>query len=510
MAFPPWRVPLSRRSRHLLLTLGALLAAGSPCWATSSEPKTDPEAVARRALLLAESRPGETGVYILEDGREALLARAWMVNNVARTLDVQTFIWEMDGVGTLATEALLRAAERGARVRVLVDAITRDVPRDLLLALARHPNMEIRIYNPPGSGKLGWLDLLLELFFDFRAFNQRMHNKKFMVDGIAAITGGRNVADEYFDYSQKYNFRDRDVLLLGAVVEDMEQSFDAYWTSSLTKSVEELWERRNRRLSLSDAEAIWRELRQKATDPEIVPREVQGALEDQPGRFRALLDRLVWTDVRFVADRPKKNIEEPGLGGGGRTAAAVVGTLEAAKERIVIETPYLVLTDDDLRISEELFRGVEVWISTNSLASTDNVPTFSGYRKQRDRLLELGVELREFQPHPALQREEMTTLELGARKPPILVLHAKTVVVDSSLLFIGTFNLDPRSANLNTEEGVVIRNRELAETVEAQIRRHMQPENSWNPRLHETDREASRWRRFRAWVYGLFPLSPLL
>ncbi|MBI5446070.1 MAG: phospholipase D family protein [Deltaproteobacteria bacterium] len=502
--------PFHGRPSGLHLAAGIALSV----WAAFASPGEAAASVAppvaQQLQELVRERPGETGVYILDKSREAMLARAWMVNNVRARLDVQTFIWNMDGVGTLATEALLRAAERGARVRVLVDALTRDAPKELLLALARHPKIEIRIYNSPGPEKVPWLELVANFFFDFRRLNQRMHNKKFLVDGLAAITGGRNVADEYFDYSKKYNFHDRDVLLAGAVVRDMEESFAEYWASPLTKPVEELWAGKDRRLSSQEVKGAYLALHRRADDPDVVGPEVREALRNQPEEFRRLLERLVWTDVRFVSDRPRKNVDKPGLGGGGKTERAVKRTLDAARKRIVIQTPYLILSPADLAISDEIFQGVEVSMSTNSLASTDNLASFSAYRKQREHLLKLGVQLREFRPHPALQASLYRARTGDGRGLPILVLHSKTVVVDGELLFVGTFNLDPRSANLNTEEGVVIRNRELASFVEEQIRTDMKPENSWDPRRQKTDQHASLWRRLAVWFLALLPLKPLV
>jgi len=183
------------------------------------------------------AHPGATGAYVLDTGEEALLARAWLADHAERSIEVQYFIWSTDNIGILAAEALLRAADRGVKVRVIVDDMLIDVPDKTLLALARHPNIEIRIYNPVHHVGTPFYKRALNVLTDFRGANQRMHDKTFIVDGKVAITGGRNMADEYFNYDHAYNFRDRDALLLGAAVKTMQASFAAFWDSPLAVPV---------------------------------------------------------------------------------------------------------------------------------------------------------------------------------------------------------------------------------------------------------------------------------
>ena len=161
------------------------------------------------------------------------MARAWLTDRAQETIEVQYFIWSTDNIGILASEALLRAAERGVKVRVIVDDLLIDAPDDSLIALAMHPNIEIKIYNPKHSVGTSLLQRIKYIFTDFRGVNQRMHDKTFVVDGKVAITGGRNMADEYFDYNHTYNFRDRDALVMGKVVKDIQQSFNLFWKSKL-------------------------------------------------------------------------------------------------------------------------------------------------------------------------------------------------------------------------------------------------------------------------------------
>src|SRR4026209_2190922 len=187
-----------------------------------------------------EAHAGLTGYLVLEHGEQALLARAWLVGHAPTSVEVQYFIWSTDNIGILATEALPRAAQRGVAVRVIVDDLLIDAPDATLLALAAHPNVDIRIYNPKHSVGVPWYRRLWSALTDFRGSNQRMHDKVLIVDGELAITGGRNMADEYFDYNRADTCRDRDALVIGAVVPSMRDSFERFWASELAVPVEQL------------------------------------------------------------------------------------------------------------------------------------------------------------------------------------------------------------------------------------------------------------------------------
>ena len=458
---------------------------------------------------LADRHPDKTGVYVLEKGEESLLARAWLTDNASRTIDIQYFIWSTDNIGTLASEALLRAAERGVRVRVIVDDLLIDAEHDTLLALAAHPNVEIRIYNPQYTVGTSRLKRLGNLVRDFRAVNQRMHDKVALFDGLAGITGGRNMADEYYDYDAEYNFRDRDVLLVGPAAVRLEESFERFWKSPLAVPVER--QLPDVRLSSDVVAAHHAGLHAYARDPDNYTSRVRAILEALDTRFSTLSEHLVWCDTRVISDHPGKNDGRQRLKGGGRTTTALARALEEATTRVTIQTPYVVLTDEALSLFADLVRrGVRVRIVTNSLASTDNLQAFSGYHKQRDRLLAAGIELHEYRPYPMIQqRINERHAELKAQNP-IFAVHAKTMVIDGASLFIGTFNLDPRSANLNTEIGVQIRHPLLARQVEARIEEDMRPQNSWNPLTNNPDELASLGKRIKLWFWELLPLEPLL
>jgi putative cardiolipin synthase len=351
---------------------------------------------------------------------------------------------------------------------------------------------------------------VLNLLTRFKASNQRMHDKTAVFDGLVAVTGGRNMADEYFDHDRSYNFRDRDALVLGPVVGEIQASFERFWTSRLAIPVEELLANPLRSPSAERIQAVYASLHAYARNPANFTPEVREALEDLPRRFDRLTQGLVWEDIRFLSDLPGKN-DSHNLHSGGRTTAELIAALRKAKRRVTIQSPYLVLSKRGFAIFRELTaRGVEVRISTNSLASTDNLQAFGGYRKQRRKLLEAGLQVAEFKPDPAIKRELVERRRESGRTVPVFSLHAKTLVVDGETLFIGTFNLDPRSAHLNTEVGVLLGNAQVAAQVEQAIERDMAAENSWDPSKEDPDTHASAAKRRQLLLWKALPLDPIL
>ena len=441
----------------------------------------------------------QTGVYVLEGGEDAMMARAWLSDAAEKTIDVQYFIFSADNVGLIAADYLLRAAERDVRVRVIVDDFLLSADAQQLLDLDAHENLSIKIYNPNVNVGKSLGQKLTNALQDFRGINQRMHNKTFIVDGTAVITGGRNIADEYFDYDHEYNFRDRDVLLFGGTAADVQASFEAFWNDPLSVSVGGLVERERP----VDLRATSDALHQYACNPENFWPEVRDKIRAVPQTFETMLQqgRLSWVDgVRFVSDRPGKNDGSEGLGGGGATTDTLVEMIGQARQEVFIQTPYLVTTELARGVfAEAVKRGVAVTILTNSLASTDNLDAFSGYARDREVLLATGVEIYEWRPDAALRRSMMKSAltERGARQP-VFAVHAKTMVVDESHVVIGTFNLDPRSANLNTECITVIPSAHVARQVLVRLRQEVGPDNAWRVTQDQNpDAEAGIRRRLR-------------
>jgi cardiolipin synthase C len=462
------------------------------------------------------AHPQQTGIYVLDKGEEALLARAWLADHAQKSIEVQYFIWSTDNIGILASEALLRAADRGVKVRVIVDDLLVDAPDKSLLALAKHPNIEIKIYNPQHKVGTPFHKRLLNIAVNFRGVNQRMHDKTFIVDGKLAITGGRNMAAEYFDLNHEYNFRDRDALLLGDVANTMQTSFNRFWQSPLSAPVEELYDGLGiiqKNVSVKDAEIqkIYADLHAYAQNPANFFAETRAAIKNTPHAFMRLTEQLIWTNITFISDTPGKNSNKILLGGGGKTTEKLAELVAKAKQQIVIQSPYLVMSSSAISLFKAAIkRGVTVRINTNSMAATDNVQAFSGYRNQRDKLLKMGIEIFEYKPDPRIKHALLKQSAMLNNKPPIFAIHAKTMVVDNKMVYIGTFNFDPRSENLNTEVGVIVENAALASQVQDAIETDMQPENSWNAATDKPDQYATASKRRRVLTYQLTPIKPLL
>jgi putative cardiolipin synthase len=480
------------------------------CLSCMAAPDSSGMSLKNLTTSLGADHPGQSGAYVFEKGEESLMARAWLTDHAVRTIDVQYFIWSTDNIGILAAEALLRAADRGVKVRVIVDDLLIDAPDTIMIALNDHENIQIRIYNPKHSVGTSKLQRLLNVALQFRSVNQRMHDKTFTVDGVASITGGRNMADEYFDYDHRYNFRDRDILLLGPVVQTVEDNFTAFWQSAFVLPVEQLLSSVAPAITDRQREEIYADLHAYALNPLNFSAEVRGRLDKLHLRFDDLRQALSWGHINFIHDIPGKNLST-GLSGSSDATEALIKALSEARETVTIQSPYLIMPEGGIEFFRKLIaRGVKVRISTNSLASTDNLQAFSGYLKQRKDILKAGIEVFEYKPDPAIQLDLIERYEALKKGLPTFAIHAKSMVIDHQLVFIGTFNLDPRSAHLNTEVGVLIRSPDLAAGVEESIELDMRPENSWNAATDKPDKEASFAKRIKVYLWSLLPLNPIL
>lgn len=460
---------------------------------------------------ISEIMTTKTGVYVLEDGAGSMVARAWLSEYSEKTIDIQYFIFSVDNVGLIACDYLVRAADRGVKVRILVDDIMVDAGIEDVLALNSHKNITIKIYNPGVNLGKNIFSKITKFATDFRSANQRMHNKTFIVDGKVVITGGRNIADEYFDYDHEYNFRDRDVLLIGKETKNVTTSFNKFWMNPLSVPITNLSDN----ISNNDEEYNFDKLHEYACNPENFWPQVRTRIEKLPTVFRALKnsDRLVWVDdISFISDLPGKNNGTNGLKGGGISTSKLIDLVKNAKHSVDIQTPYLITTE----ISRNLFKqaidnGVKIRILTNSLASTDNTEAFSAYQSDRVKLLETGVKIFEFRPDAA-ERVNMMTDELHEtlEEKPVFGLHAKTMVIDGGITVIGTFNLDPRSANLNTECITIINSEKVSKGVLKGIEAEFKPENSWEITTNfNPDAEVSNYKRIKTWTRKVIPKSIL-
>ncbi|MDU8886929.1 phospholipase D family protein [Yeosuana sp. MJ-SS3] len=450
----------------------------------------------------------KTGVYVLEDGSGSMVARAWLTEYSEKTIDIQYFIFSTDNVGLIACDYLIRAADRGVKVRIIVDDIMVDADVEDIIMFNSHENISVKIYNPGVNLGKNLFQKIEKFATDFKSANQRMHNKTFIVDGKVVITGGRNIADEYFDYDHEYNFRDRDILMLGKESKNVTKSFNEFWNSPLSKTVESVIKTES---DIVYPDNRFDNLHAYACNPENFWPQVRQRIEDLPIAFKSILNsgELVWLeDIKFISDKPGKNNEEKGLGGGGITTTALINLLKGAKTSIDIQTPYLITTE----LSQNLFkeavdRGVKIRILTNSLASTDNVEAFSSYQTDREKLLKTGVRIFEFRPDAAERKRIMTgELQLELDHKPIFGLHAKSMVIDNKTTVIGTFNLDPRSANLNTECVVILNSDKVSSSVLKGMEEEFKPENSWETTLdYNPDSEVNNYKRLKTWTRKIIP-----
>jgi len=450
----------------------------------------------------------KTGVYVLEDGGGSLVTRAWLCENAEESIDIQYFIFSTDNVGLIACDYLVRAADRGVKVRILVDDIMVDADIEDVLILDSHENITIKIYNPGVNLGKNIFSKIKKFTTDFRSANQRMHNKTFIVDGKVVITGGRNIADEYFDYDHEYNFRDRDVLLLGKETKHVNTSFNEFWNHSLSVAASELVDEL---VENTSNENKFEKLHQYACNPENFWPQIRTQIENLPKVFKAIKNsgELVWVDnVSFVSDIPGKNDGTSGLAGGGISTSALIELLKNAKYSLDIQTPYLITSE----LSQNLFReavnrGVKVRILTNSLASTDNLEAFSSYQSDRKKLLETGIKIYEFRPDAAVRKKIMTgDLQATLDYTPTFGLHAKSMVVDGNITVIGTFNLDPRSANLNTECVAIIYSENIAAKVLNGMEIEFKPENSWETTIDSNpDSKVNTLKRVKTWTRKILP-----
>jgi putative cardiolipin synthase len=420
-----------------------------------SAPESQATALGRAITPRAQAHPGMSGIFALPDAREAFAARMLLARSAERTLDVQYYIWRRDTTGILLLEALHEAADRGVRVRLLLDDNGTSGLDSELAALDLHPNFEVRLFNPFRVRSAKWLGYVT----DFSRANRRMHNKSFTADNQATIVGGRNVGDEYFGATDGVLFSDLDVLAGGPVVQQLSLDFDRYWSSDSSYPVAQILPP----VPPSRMDALAAQSRSLAHEAHAAA--YMAAVRELPV-LRDLVEAklaLQWAPTRMVSDDPAK-----GLGQASdhslmlRQLADILGK---PTSHVDLVSPYFVPTAQGVDAFVALReRGVTVRVLTNALEATDVPAVHAGYAKRRQRLLRAGVELYELRRQAAHDEAKMDTGIFGSSGSS---LHAKTFAVDAQHVFVGSFNFDPRSVHLNTEQGFVIDSPELARQVDA-------------------------------------------
>ncbi|WP_344808909.1 phospholipase D family protein [Allohahella marinimesophila] len=473
--------------------------------------------LATTASTAAKSHPDQSGFHILDTGQEAFLYRAAMIDAAQSTIDAQYYIWNSDTSGVYLARRLLLAADRGVQVRVVLDDINLGGRDDVLALFAAHPNIDIRVYNPApvrdGFGK--WLSFL----GDFDRLNRRMHNKSFIVDGAIGIIGGRNIGDEYFDEHATLNFRDRDVMAVGPIVDGFSANFEAFWESEWSRPVAELASE-----AASEAEYASRvaEARAQASDTAglklALPMGQDAGLEILAER----IDKLVWAEADFIFEPP---FTDPDEFPEELTAAAkaLADAVRASESEVLIESAYFILDEAALANIRELNADpLRIAVLTNSLASNDVVPNHAGYARWRPEVLEHGFELFELRPDAEACTVWVAYEEFCADGD--IGLHSKTAVFDRKVLYVGSFNANLRAMYLNGETVLLIRSPELAAEVAASIETGMTRANSWQVELDEdgdlqwqgqtqtlsSEPDTDWWLRTKAWMISLLPIEDYL
>jgi putative cardiolipin synthase len=450
-------------------------------------------------LAAENQRLGRHHLVLLETGQDALKIRIHLIRAARSSIELQNFILRADDTGDLLLNEMLQAARRGVKVRLLLDQMFTDADLDYLVQLTMaHANFEIHFYNPSfDKADMAKHDWISGVACCFRSINQRMHNKLLVIDGLVGIIGGRNIADRYFDYDTSYNFKDRDVAVYGPVVADMLLSFEQFWDSPRSVAVHHLRDIAKRLMKATPIPL-------ENFEPQARLRPLLQQVEDESHvRERFVTSAIAVDRVAYFSDLPRKQAI-PDSAAKRDITAELNAVLSSAGHSIVIQSPYMVLSRNARKLFAKLREqnpAMELVFSTNSLASTDGDTVYGNTHKQKKRYVQkLGFHMYEFKPFPAdapeffprwpeLIEEKKAGIKSNAAVSgdgstinmvaPRVGLHSKSFVVDGKIAMIGSHNFDPRSEGFNTENGLIIWDKDFAETLDGLIRRDIEPQNSW-------------------------------
>jgi putative cardiolipin synthase len=501
---------------RVVALVSLLLAAGCGSLPTDVErteshalTDTADTALAKNVSAWTDSHEGKSGFYPLPTGLDALGARLALIDRAERSIDTQYFLIKKDLAGLVFSAKLIQAADRGVRVRFLLDDVFTTARDEALLLLDRHANIEIRLFNPVARGGIGMVNFLK----DFERANRRMHNKSFTVDNQVTIVGGRNIADEYFQLKTDSEFVDFDMLAFGPVASGVSTTFDRYWNHPLsypmsalkrdTGSYEDLREEALRMINTTGREVYLRSI-----DTPLVK-----DLVDRKAMFYA-------AEAEVITDDPDKLLNEISMDQK-ILVTRMAEVVARAESEVIVINPYFIPRDTGLEFwGGVAAKGVEVTVLTNSLASTNHVAVHSSYSGYRKRLLEAGVHLYEARANATPVNPDT------GEKLDTLTLHTKLVAIDRRYLFVGSLNLDPRAIDINTEMGVLIDAPEMVGPMVERFRSRLpgfsykleQDDNGgleWHglidgtPVVETSEPLASGWLRFNAWFQKIAPEGQL-
>lgn len=404
---------------------------------------------------------GLTGYLTLDNAFNSIAARLYLIHHAQHSLDVQYYIWADDKIGHMLLSALLNAADRGVKIRLLIDDQNGVALDPTLQALAQHPNFEIKLFNPYKYRHFRVLDYGLR----FQQINHRMHNKLLIADGAIAITGGRNISQEYFDASDDYQFTDLDILFLGTAIPAANQSFQAFWQHTLSYET--------RQIIRPAANQALKQLRQRYAEKQPSQDQLNQQLQQAEQAVQEDLQRRqhAWSKAQFIADPPDKILRRvPKTAMLYQQLQAQMGT---AHSNMNIVSAYFVPTEKGVMTLAHLVNeGAKVRVLTNSYLANDVPIVHAFYQKYRKQLLEKGIQLYEFKPY--IERPKRTWYEvmtgniIPAKSKNASRLHAKFFAIDHKV-YIGSFNFDPRSALLNTEVGIILDSPALKQEIQQSL-----------------------------------------
>ena len=452
----------------------------------------------------------KSGFFPLVQGMDALGARLDMANKAEKSLDLQYFLMKDDKAGLVIMNSLLGAADRGVRVRFLLDDIfTTATDRNLSL-INQHPNIEVRLFNPISRRGLHFVNLA----GDFKQANRRMHNKTFTVDNAISVVGGRNLADEYFQLKEESVFSDFDILAFGPIVREISTSFDAYWNHALAVPAEQVLNRQHiepleseRRRISEESDDVYASVYRQALESDLLQDLITG------------MQDLFVADARVMSDDPDKLVNEVG-----EEHMQLVTELDAllrrAEQELMFIAPYYVPGDDGVQYARDLVsRDLRVLMVTNSLRSNNHIAAHSGYARYRRDVIDAGVELYEVRANAGREVQ-------GGEGPEALTMHTKLTLIDRRYLLVGSLNLDPRAIELNSEFGLLIESEALTGAIASAIddtittfAYHVVKDDKgrleWRGNVggvevvETSEPLASGWRRFKAWFMKIVPESQL-
>ncbi len=501
-----------------------LLCALAACASLKERPELPPESAQPigqtteldRLIDSHESRhPGQSAFRLLKEGPEAFASRVQSARLAGRSLDVQTYIWHADLTGLYLVGELLKAADRGIHVRVLMDDMDARARNAGFAALAAHPGIDVRMFNPFAS-RNGFFAYIGEGLTSFTRVNRRMHNKTWIADNRIAIAGGRNLGDEYFGASDEVNFVDLDFAMVGPVVRDASASFDRYWNSASAYPMEFLDRKSVNEQALQELRDYLARHGQEAEGSRFAT-DLQG--DNTVRRMFEGKWSMEWASTyQFVADDPAKVTMKKRDAKRTHVGSLLQPTLAATQSQASIISPYFVPGENGTAgLVNAARNGKEVRILTNSLIANDVAAVHGGYSAYRKQLLEGGVQLWELKPEDGQKVDSSLFGSSGAS------LHTKALTVDHRSVFVGSYNLDPRSTWLNCEQGVLVENEVLARELEEIFATQTAGDRAWrvtlqDDKLHwsdgtasfDSDPHAGFWRKFQAWIVRVTGLESQL